>query len=50
MISTYTYRIGIVKAQYSQSTAIGLFQSVVNIIILVAADRFAKAIGEEGII
>lgn len=50
VISTYTYRIGIEKAQYSQSTAIGLFQSVVNIVILLAADRFAKAIGEEGII
>lgn len=50
VISTYTYRIGIEKAQYSQSTAIGLFQSIVNIIILVAADKFAKAIGEEGII
>ncbi len=50
VISTYTYRIGIEKAQYSHSTAIGLFQSVVNIIILVAADKFAKAIGEEGII
>ena len=50
VISTYTYRIGIEKAQYSQSTAIGLFQSVVNIIILIAADKFAKAIGEEGII
>ena len=32
------------------STAIGLFQSVVNIIILLAADKFAKAIGEDGII
>ena len=50
VISTYTYRIGIESAKYSDSTAIGLFQSVVNIIILVAADRFAKAIGEEGII
>lgn len=50
VISTYTYRIGIEKAMYSESTAIGLFQSVVNIIILLAADRFAKAIGEEGII
>lgn len=50
VISTYTYRIGIEKAQYSQSTAIGLFQSVVNIVILLAADKFAKAIGEEGII
>lgn len=50
VISTYTYRIGIEKAQYSESTAIGLFQSVVNIVILLAADKFAKAIGEEGII
>ena len=50
VISTYVYRLGIVRADYAQSTAIGLFQSVVNIIILVAADRFAKAIGEDGII
>ena len=50
VISTYTYRIGIQKSMYSESTAIGLFQSVVNIVILLAADRFAKAIGEEGII
>lgn len=50
VISTYVYRLGIVSAKYSDSTAIGLFQSVINIIILVAADRFAKAIGEEGII
>lgn len=50
VISTYTYRLGIERAKYSDSTAIGLFQSVINIIILFAADRFAKAIGEEGII
>lgn len=50
VISTYTYRIGIERAKYSESTAIGLFQSVFNIIILIAADRFAKAIGEDGII
>lgn len=50
VISTYTYRIGIERAKYSDSTAIGLFQSVFNIIILIAADKFAKAIGEDGII
>lgn len=50
VISTYVYRIGIERAKYSDSTAIGLFQSVVNIIILFFADRFAKLIGEEGII
>ncbi len=50
VISTYTYRLGIESAKYSESTAIGLFQSVINIIILFAADKCAKAIGEEGII
>ena len=50
VISTYTYRLGIERAKYSDSTAIGLFQSVINIIFLFAADKFAKAIGEDGII
>lgn len=50
VLSTYIYRLGIEKAQYSVSTVIGLFQSVVNVIILLLADFFAKLIGEEGII
>ncbi len=50
VISTYIYRLGIVRAEYSLSTVIGLFQSVVNIIILLLADRFAKLIGEDGIL
>ncbi len=50
VLSTYVYRLGIEKAQYSPATAVGLFQSVVNIAILFMADRFAKAIGEEGIL
>jgi putative aldouronate transport system permease protein len=50
VISTYTYQLGIQQAQYSESTAIGLFQSAINIIILLAADRIAKAMGEHGII
>lgn len=50
VISTYVYRLGIENAKYAEATAIGLFQSIVNIIILLAADKFTKAIGEEGII
>lgn len=50
VLSTYVYRLGILKAQYSQATAIGLFQSVINIIILFLADKFSKLIGEEGIL
>lgn len=50
VISSYVYRLGIVRADYAQSTAIGLFQSVVNIFILIIFDRFAKWLGEDGII
>ena len=50
VISTYVYELGILRQDYAQSTAIGLFQSVVNIIILIVFDRFAKMIGEDGII
>lgn len=50
VISTYVYRLGIEKACYDQATAIGLFQSVVNIVILFMVDRIAKMIGEEGIL
>ena len=50
MFHKYVYELGILRQDYAQSTAIGLFQSVVNIIILIVFDRFAKMIGEDGII
>ena len=50
IIDTYVFRALRQVGDMSQSTAIGLFQSVINIIILLAADKFAKAIGEDGII
>ncbi|QHQ62380.1 ABC transporter permease subunit [Anaerocolumna sedimenticola] len=50
VISTYVYKIGLTKAQYSMATAVGLFQSVINIILLLTADRFSKAMGEEGLL
>lgn len=42
IISTYTYKIGLVQADYSYSTAIGLFNTVVNIILLVTVNQIAK--------
>ena len=38
VISTYVYRLGIKDAQYSYTTAIGLFNSVINIILLVSSN------------
>ncbi|PNQ80678.1 sugar ABC transporter permease [Paenibacillus sp. F4] len=46
IIPTYVYEIGIQKAQYSFSTAIGLFNSVVNIILIVTVNRIAKKLTE----
>jgi putative aldouronate transport system permease protein len=35
VISTYVYRLGILNAQYDYTTAIGLFNSVVNVVLLI---------------
>ena len=49
-ISTYVYRRGIANAsgipEYSYTTAIGLFQSIVNIILLTTANFFARKYSE----
>ncbi len=50
VLSTYVYKIGLTKAQYSMATAVGLFQSVVNIIMLLSVDRIAKLMGEDGLL
>ena len=42
VISTYVYKIGITSHQYSYSTAIGLFNTVVNFIFLTSMNYLAK--------
>ena len=42
LISTYVYKVGLQTAQYSFATAVGLFNSVVNFIILIIANIIAK--------
>ena len=42
VISTYVYKIGILNSQFSYSTAIGLFNNVVNFFFLVLANRLSK--------
>ena len=36
------YKVGIQSAQYSYSTAIGLFNNVINFVLLVTVNRVAK--------
>jgi putative aldouronate transport system permease protein len=46
IIPTYVYELGIQKAQYSFSAAIGLFNSVINVVLLVTVNRIAKRLTE----
>lgn len=42
IIAVYVYEQGIINAKYSYSTAVGLFNTVVNIILLILVNRIAK--------
>lgn len=46
IISTYVYKVGLVKAQYSYTAAIGLFNSVINVCLLVIVNTIAKKISD----
>lgn len=47
VISTFVYRKGISESnQFSFTTAVGLFQSVINFILLFSANRISKALSE----
>lgn len=46
VISTYVYRIGLVNAQHSLSTAVGLFNSIINIALLVTVNFIARKVSE----
>ncbi|MEE1619667.1 ABC transporter permease [Brachybacterium sp. J153] len=49
VIATYTYRVGILGNQFSYSTAIGLFNSVVNFAFLILANFIAKRVSNTSI-
>lgn len=46
VISSYMYRVGIQDSDYSFSTAINLFNSIVNFIVLFVANTFSRKIGD----
>lgn len=42
VISTYAYKMGLINMDYGFSTAVGLFNNVINIVLLLAANKIAK--------
>jgi len=46
VISTYIYRRGLVNSDFSFSSAVGLFNNIVNFMILIAVNFLSRRIGE----
>lgn len=49
-LAIYIYEKGLAGGNFSNATAVGLFQSLLGFILVLLADRFAKSLGESGLI
>ncbi len=49
VISTYVYRKGLLDADFSYSAAVGLFNSLVNVVFLVVSNKLSKKLGQSGL-
>lgn len=51
VIDTYVYKVGLLSdgLNYSYAAAIGLFKSMINFILIISINQFAKKAGQEGL-
>ena len=49
ILETYIYRVGLIQNQFSYTSAVGLFQSLIGFIMVLIANYLAKMLGQEGI-
>jgi len=49
VISTYVYKVGLIESNFSFSSAVGLFNSVINLILLVVVNYLAKRISNNSL-
>jgi putative aldouronate transport system permease protein len=49
-LAIYIYDKGLASGNFSRATAVGLFQSAVGFLLVIAADRVAKRLGSDGLI
>ena len=50
IISTYVYKMGLVSNQYSLSAAIGLFNNIINLVLLIAVNLIAKKVSDTSLV
>ncbi|MNJ02468.1 putative multiple-sugar transport system permease YteP [compost metagenome] len=49
MFDTYVFKVGVQQGEFSFSTAVGLFKSVIGLVLILGANRLANHFGREGI-
>ncbi|MDD3334785.1 MAG: ABC transporter permease subunit [Eubacteriales bacterium] len=49
-LAVYIYEKGLAGSNFSRATAVGLFQSLVGLLLVLGADWFAKRMGEDGLL
>ncbi|MEC0177862.1 ABC transporter permease subunit [Paenibacillus favisporus] len=49
VFETFIYKKGLIEGDYSYSTAVGLFKSVVGLVLVWGVNRLAKRFGQEGV-
>nr|WP_296458341.1 ABC transporter permease subunit [uncultured Acetatifactor sp.] len=49
VISTYVYEVGLINSDYGYSTAVGLFNSVINVVLIVTANQLSKRLADESL-
>ncbi|MBB6674430.1 ABC transporter permease [Cohnella nanjingensis] len=49
VFETFVYKVGMTQGDYSYSTAVGLFKSIVGLIMVLFVNRLAKQTGQEGV-
>ena len=49
-LAIYIYDKGLASAKFSMATAVGIFQSLVGLVLVLLSDRIAKMLGEEGLL
>lgn len=50
IISTYVYKMGLVSSQYSLSSAIGLFNNLINLVLLVTVNYISKKMSDTSLV
>ena len=50
VICTYVYSIGLAAGRFDFATAVGLFQTVVGVVLVLSANAVIKKMGQEGIV